>query len=366
MGIEALLHDDDGQLLDPSAGDDWRDWVSATATRNHALRDPLLDWMDLYGSIKGYTPDDQLPGHDPRTDSRAFVFSQGRRFEQAVMEHLRTHVDILTIDAGTEGTRDLAAAERTVRAMIEGAPAIAQGALRNPQDRTYGSPDLIIRSDVLHRLFPDALDEAEAMHEAPGIEAANWHYRIVDIKFTTLHLSAGGTLRNEGSSPAYKLQLHTYNRALGRVQGCEPDRAYLIGRGWEQKRGKESLRGFSCMDRLAAVLTGDTAPEGQSLRMEAEAGAAWVRDVRRDGMNWVITPTPSRRELYPNLGHAQDWPWHHAKQDIADVLEELTLLPQVGISTRETAHKAGILRWRDANCTPEALGFSSGVKHARK
>ena len=41
--------------------------------------------------------------------------------------------------------------------MCSGAEAIAQGVLWNPQNQTYGAPDLLIRSDVLRRLFPDAL-----------------------------------------------------------------------------------------------------------------------------------------------------------------------------------------------------------------
>ena len=223
MGIDALTRDDDGRPVDPRSDGDWWGWVSATATRNHALRDPLLDWLGLFGEARGYIADDHIHGYDPRTDFRAFVFDRGRRFEQAVLEYLGQQTKIVTIATEREDIRDLAAAEGTPCAMMEGVPIIAQGVLRNPQDRTYGVPDLLIRSDVLCRLFPEALDEEDAAREAPGIGGGDWHYRVVDIKFTTLHLSAGGTLRDEGSSRAYKLQLHTYNHALGRLQGYEPE-----------------------------------------------------------------------------------------------------------------------------------------------
>ena len=33
----------------------------------------------------GFVPDDKLPGYDPRTDFLAFIFAQGKRFEDAVM-----------------------------------------------------------------------------------------------------------------------------------------------------------------------------------------------------------------------------------------------------------------------------------------
>lgn len=31
---------------------DWSGWVSATQTRNWMKKDPLLDWLELYGSEK--------------------------------------------------------------------------------------------------------------------------------------------------------------------------------------------------------------------------------------------------------------------------------------------------------------------------
>lgn len=364
MGIDALTRDDDGRLVDPRSDGDWWGWVSATATRNHALHDPLLDWLGLFGEARGYIADDHIHGYDPRTDFRAFVFDKGRRFEQAVLEYLGQRVEIVTIATERKDIRDLAAAEGTVRAMMEGAPIIAQGVLRNAQDRTYGAPDLLIRSDVLRRLFPEALDEEDAARKAPGIGGGDWHYLVVDIKFTTLHLSAGGTLRNEGSSPAYKLQLHTYNHALGRLQGYEPEHAYLVGRSWEQKRRRETLRGLSCVDRPGPVPLGAGTPEGLEIALAAENASEWVRRLRREGADWLITPSPSRPELYPNMSHRQDGAWHQAKRQIAEALEELTLLPQVGLATREKAHVAGIFRWRDDRCTPEALGFSGGAKQA--
>jgi len=364
MGAKALVETDGGELVAPSSPADWAQWVSATATRNHVLGDPLLDWLSLFGKDQGYQRDEELPGYDARTDFTEFIFEQGRRFEDAVVGHLRSLTEVVTIAAGPADVRNLTTAERTFSAMAEGAPVIHQGVLRDPEHRTYGTPDLLIRSDVLRLLFPDAISESEAALPAPDLKPGGWHYRVVDVKFTTLHLAAGGTLANQGSSPAYKVQLYIYNRALGRLQGIEPEVSYLLGRGWEQTVKGVTLRGFSCVERLAPMLQVGTLANGRSTTDAATAACDWVRELRRDGAAWHILPEPTRPDLYPNFGNQQDGPWHTAKRRIAGELEDLTLLWQVGVPGRRKGHAGGVYRWRDPRCTPAVVGVTGDKRPA--
>ena len=76
--------------------------------------------------------------------------------------------------------------------MAEGVAVIDQGVLRDPQNRTFGLPDLLVRSDVLAELFPDALSSDEAAVAAPDLGIGDRHYIVVDIKYTTLGLTASG------------------------------------------------------------------------------------------------------------------------------------------------------------------------------
>ena len=77
MGIDALTHDLAGNLVVPATSAEWDEWVSPSATRNHALENPLLDWLDRYGEERGYVRDEVEEPHDFLT----FLFAKGNAFE---------------------------------------------------------------------------------------------------------------------------------------------------------------------------------------------------------------------------------------------------------------------------------------------
>src|SRR2546428_1655022 len=73
------------------------------------------------------------------------------------------------------------------------------------------------------------------------------HYRVVDVKFSTLHLlKDGGLGANDVDVMA---QAWIYNEALGRLQGFTPPAAYVAGRAWRQG----AARGDRCWERLARL-----------------------------------------------------------------------------------------------------------------
>ncbi|HLE61644.1 MAG TPA: hypothetical protein VI750_00830, partial [Pyrinomonadaceae bacterium] len=358
MGIDALTRSDAGDLRIPSASQDWQDWVSATATRNFVLQDPLLDWLDLYGENNGFQRDSDLAGYDPRTDFTKFLFEKTREFEAAVTAYLKTLTTVITIATNPGDARTLQKAEETFAAMEQGATVIYQGVLWDAENRTYGVPDFLIRSDDLLRLFPGSLTSEEAAQPAKDLKAARWHYRVVDLKFTTLDLLAGGELGNGESNPAYKAQLFVYNRALGRVQSYLPPVSYLMGRGWKQTRQSVTNRGDSCMDVLAPIIQNSTLKKGTSLALAVSQATDWLRRVRNSGAKWTVLPNPSGPELRPNMNNREDSPWSQSKKQIAEQLEELTLLWQVGADKRRDANNLGIYRWRDPNCTAASVGVT--------
>jgi predicted RecB family nuclease len=352
MGLNAAFHRDDGSRDEPGQDSSWDEWVAASRTFNFCSDDPLIDWLEVFGQSNGFVPDDVGAGYDPRTDFRRFLLERATEFERVVCDYLaQGHQFVSVRDAGRARTR--AAVEATWEAMSAGVEIIGQAALWNPQNRTYGAPDLLVRSDVLHKLFPTDLPQAQAAVPAPELSRPDVHYRVVDIKFTTLDLLKDGHAGSDHLK--YMVQVWLYNEALGRMQGFTPPSAFLLGRKWKDSKN----RGTSTFDRIARI-DHDRSLKGSAidLRTYALSACAWIRRVRSMGGGWQVLPTPSVEELWPNIRRTDDQPWHQTKLQIARQIEDLTLLPRVTPEKRAQAVAAGLCRWTDPACTAAKLGIT--------
>ena len=338
------------------AQEDWDGWVSASKTRNFVLNDPLLDWLDKHGQSKGFVKDTDLPGYDERLDFARFIMSMGNKFEDVFMAWLDERVGVVTM-GNFNASRSLEAAEQTVAEMERGAAVIAQAPLRNPENRTYGQPDILMRLDVMLDLFPDTR-EYESMHGGLSGEAdESKQYRVVDVKFSTISLLKDGTVAGKHSE--YKTQLDIYNRALGRIQGVVPPIAYLAGRAWTQTGD----HGQSAIERIHPVLMFGDATKGVSLGSLTDQAVKWRRQVQLEGDTWDVFPAPSKPDLYPNAGNAMDSPWHHAKAEISEKLGEMTRVSYINTEHRNDAHIAGIRSLDDPKATAVNLGVT-GLKYS--
>ncbi len=377
MGIEALTHGDDGSaVVVPESRDDWQQWVSAGRTRNWMLKDPLIDWLQAHGASRGYRPERDTPDYEKDLDFLEFIFEQGHQFESGILRLLGERYEVVTVAEDYRDILQLDKAEETFAAMQRGVPIIYQGVLWDAENRNYGSPDFLVRSDVLRELFPDDIGAAEAAASAPDLGSDGWHYRVVDTKFTTLHFNASGAGLTDSNYPAYKAQLYIYNRMLGRLQGYLPPQSHLLGRGWQYRSRGVDYRGNSALERLAPVAQDGNVAGGVSIASAVEEALRWVRRVRTEGADWQIVPTPSVPELYPNMSSSDDGEmmvasapaepedesddggelhWQSVKKWLAGELKELTALWRVGIAGRERAHEAGIYRWDDPRVGPEMV-----------
>ncbi|HEV2249616.1 MAG TPA: hypothetical protein VGT60_03825 [Candidatus Limnocylindria bacterium] len=355
-GTFALVTRDDGNTVLPTTDAEWDDWVAAGAVRSWARNDALLDWLDRYGGERGIARDDQRAAYDERFDFQQFLARQGRRFEEQVLDDLEQRVGLTRIDIDRDDARSLSAAHATVAAMERGERVIAQGLLRDPQARTYGRIDLLMRSDVLAMLCGDAFAEGDdPSAAAPALHGAAWHYRVIDIKFSTLELLKDGSL-STSSDLATCAQVWTYNQMLGRVQGQVAPFGYVLGRAWRQgNRG----RGDTCWEKLARVPAEAYVRSREAALSEVVTeGRDWIRRVRRDGAAWSVLPVPTIAELWPNMKNDRDHPWHVAKREIAEELRELTLLWRVSAAMRDRAHAHGVTRWDDERISADLLGIS--------
>lgn len=345
------------------------DWVSASKTRNYALKDTLIDWLDywydksdekeIFGNIRTQN----------EYDFTKFIMNKGIQFEKHVINLIRNKIGkgkMVTICQNMNNYHKKVPIyeKQTEDEMMKGTPLIYQAVLLNrsgPLAYSYGMPDLLVRSDYLDKIVEFCpLDDKMKKLKAPGLKG-NYHYVVVDIKFTTLEFCADGIrLRNSGSIPAYKNQLYIYNHALGRIQGYEPTTSYILGRKYKYETKGIIYSGNNCFDRLGCIQYNDW---DNDYIDESARAIDWIKNLRNNGKKWKLLPKPSVPELYPNMSSSHDTAWDNLKMDYANKIGEITLLWNCGVKNRKIAHKNGVYSFRDDKCSSDLVGIH-GPKQA--
>ena len=331
-------------------------WMSPSSLYNYMLKDPLLDWLKGDG-IKN----SKINRYAVQSDDcfRSFLLNKGNEFEDAVMDYLvQDHGEdnIKQVAFGIDDIRSRAKYEETIELMKAGVPMIQQAVLHNRNNSTYGSADLIVRSDWINKLISEpSISEEDAKIGSPSLGHSDFHYRVIDVKWKTLNLTADGIgLTNSQMTPGNKAQVIVYNTALGKIQGYEPAECYLLGRGYKYTSRGELYSGNNCFDKLGTVsVTG----RDKDYLDRIEKALQWKRDVRTSGKNWQVLPIPSRPELYPNMCNKYDFPYSQVKKELAVELNDITMLWNCGTKQRDNAFAGGVRSWKDPLCSTNVMGI---------
>ena len=342
---------------------DIKEWVSATETRNYILKDPLLDFFNIYGNRKGIknTKTNEL-------DFSNFIKTKGNIFEEKIINYIISkHEKYFIKIANSHEEYSTIRSKQTLDAMLNGVPIIYQGVLHDNERKTYGIPDLIIRSDYINNIFEEEiLDKSEEIRESPFI-SDYYHYVIVDIKFAGLNLDHSGKyLLNNNEYPAYKGQICVYNQIIGKIQGYEPSCAYILGRRvfWNKNNKKEIIN--SSFNRLGCV---DLKDRDCFIKDKVEKAIEWIKDLKKNGHNWNlpidldnneeqnIDYQNIKTELLPNMCNLFDHPWHNVKKIYASKIHDITMLWNCSVKNRINLRNKGIYSWNDYRCDSNSLGM---------
>jgi hypothetical protein len=333
-------------------------WISGTSVKNYLLNDPILDWLELF-YINRQTKQNknkiikQIKQEKANLD---ILFKSGIEFENEVFKELLFKYPTKAVQVGyTREDVNEANMIKTINYMKKGKEIIIQAVLINKETKMRGLADLMVRSDFINKLFGEIqLSSNESNIPSPLLNK-NYHYRIIDIKWMKLNLCSDGKLmRNNNRIPSYKGQLAIYNTLLGNIQGYYPNKAYILGSSWKYEMCKEKYSGFSCFDLLGHI---DYEFFDKSFINKTAQAIQWMRNLNTNGKLWTLNP-PSVPELYPNMSNTNDSPWHEIKSDIANNIEELTRLWQVGYKNRKIGHTNKIYKISDLNCSADKLGIS--------
>jgi len=348
-------------------------FVSASGTRNYLMKDPVLDWFDLYYNNNQQFQKELNSGSKPnkkrklnpvvsnQENSMQVLFDKGNAFEAKITEYLNHHFKDQVVSVNTVGSSgcNIDNHNKTVEYMKKGVPIILQAVLINNENKTRGTADIVIRSDYMNKLVKrPVLTGGDENIRAPNL-TGNYHYRVIDIKWSDMTLCANGyTIRNEGRFPCYKGQLAIYNCIIGKIQGYIPNQTYIMSKSWKIDSRQNYSEGYSCFDLLGVIDYSDF--DAKYIDMTCEA-IKWVRDVKMNGSTWNPL-RPIREELYPNMSNYSDAPWTEAKKKLAEKINEITQIWYVNDKNRKYAHEQNIMSWKDERCTSQTLGITGDIK----
>ena len=354
MGQQQIWEDDSGVAVDPfSLTPPFSGFFAASKGRNFIKGEFLLDWLNYHGRANGYTKDTADPNYIEKFDALKSILQTGNNFEDVIMDHIRTLPFVAGFshaDAGIQSSvrqlepvlddvrrvRDVAkrdCANRTYDLMEAGVPIINSGVVINPENRTFGVPDLIVRDDVLAQLFDDA---SYVNPLAPGWTSDLPHehyYRGVDVKWSTV----AANLSNKGE---YVLQLAIYDMALSRMQGLK------------DSSGSPTYSNEGYV--LAKKIQNASAPQNP-FRRPAVANLSNHGPIVSSVLNWlerVSNPAasswqPSGTELLPSSNNDKG-DWSSAISGIQRTEKDLSLLYNLGPTGKTKLLAIGINQYDDS------------------
>jgi hypothetical protein len=310
-----------------------RPWLEASDTRNWLVGDPILDWLDRFGSERGLVRDDASPDYDRDLDFELFLQERASEFRADVLRQLANRTTLTRIvDEGDE-----ARARETLSSMQRGTELVDGAVLNNARRRVRVRPQLLVRADMAASLFPSLARNLATRGRA--------HYLPVFVEWRRLVLDREGRLAALQSNLPQVVEAWLGSDTLGEVLGVVPD-ALVIGRAQVD----------SDVNFHVASVSFDRDGE-QSIPSAADSALNWLSRLHASGSEWSALPTPSVPELYPHARNRSDAPWRRAKKQLANALKELTLLPGMTPERRRAAHATGIREWSDPRASAASLGL---------
>ena len=332
-------------------------WTSASKLYNYINDDPLLDWLQLHGKRHGYKTDKEIDyqeyletisddnnkisfeefvNKNYEYNFMKYILEQGVQYENYVYKILKNKYgeQIVDVDGDFnfqkfEYDKKL---EKTQSLILNNTPIIYQGLVCDPDTKTFGFPDLIVREDYLSHFTSIPVNDTETPKQY-------YNYYIIDIKYHTLEYKKDSNcLIANPSQQQYISQMYLYTKGLRHLihpsalkSNLLEHKSYIIGRNWNDNVNTSvGCIHFKLYDKTLEKI---------------KKGLEWYKELKYKGYYW----DPLNRkiyELYPNMKNDKDNNWRKSKQIIAEKLGEITMIWNCGTNIRLNAHKSGVYTWK--------------------
>ena len=180
----------------------WDEMIRASSVRNYMLDDPLIDYLQEY-NIKSINsiPRKSRYINQNNDNFTNFLLEEGIKFEERVMNEIKKNHNVNTVCSSHRESKNYEKFNETINLMKKGVNIIYQGVLHNYNNKTFGVPDLIVRSDYVNKLLNNNIIDKEEEKLKSDKLGINFHYKIIDIKHCAI--------------PFRKDNKHIFNSLLG-------------------------------------------------------------------------------------------------------------------------------------------------------
>ena len=280
-------------------------WISPSNLRNFVFDDCIIDFLKfkdkkynnkIYKKKKNKCKNfnSNLNNHENLFLNK--ILNDGNEFEKEILNFLKLKFNNDFIEIGYSfDSIYLEKFNETKKAIENKIPIIYQGVLHNNDDLTFGSPDLIVRSDYIEKISENSelLINDEFLKNKHEI-----HYVIIDIKCSTLDMNSDGkTLRKTQGQDYFKTQILLYTQALNNIQKYQTNYGYVLGYRWKYTSMNNYYSGNG-IDNLGLI---DFNGKDEYIKDKLIEGKKWIIDLRENIDKWEIYPNPSHEKLYPNM-----------------------------------------------------------------
>jgi len=297
--------------------------------RNFVNNDLLLDWLNLYGDM---SKKDTFSNNS---------FKNSWHLKENINQYLHVFQETCNgfinlpcpdyIDMPHYNLKGVAYGQlkQTYDALSRKIPLICNGVLYNPVNQMLGQYDIIIQSQYLSIVFPQAykkIKEANlpySPNDYTFIQVKDCHLKLCNQNLYVLNASSG-------HKEAKMEQIHLHKVLQDQKIGTFTDYSFILGAHTSYTSKSVTYENFNSLNSIGLVH-----PTTRDKKYEQQIAQCldFINQLHTVGGQWSIDP-PCRRELYPNMKNAVDYPWTTFKHQLATKNKDLTIVWNIGPSER--------------------------------
>lgn len=285
--------------------------------RNHILKDPIIDWLNIQESLNNNYK------RDNNTFYKDFILKEWDEYKKKFLEIIKQKTNKkIPINTSVEKTKEMILTKEDL---------ILGGKLRYKDMFVYC--DIIISIDLFISIFPKIKNYP--------LHLIKNEYILINLSYSTLNFKNDlKECLNEGVLLYKKCILYAFSKCIEDLQGYKP-KTFIIGKDYYYKKTKLPNEEF------ISFVKHDTKIVNKFLN-----AYQWICLLRNNFNNLKIDEYPSHKELYPNMNN-KDSDWENEKLKIANKIKEITLVWNITYDERCKLHKKNIFSWDDPKLLTE-------------